>query len=110
MNTKDELMATIERQQKEINALENTLQEFGWDNVYEDCLFTFNRYLFDKVQQVMPREQFKRLVMETVVEMYKHMDDFMAEAIAHDMQERVKFHMHEVDDLRNNVNDDDIPF
>lgn len=110
MNNKDELIAIIEKQKKEIDALKNTLQEFGWDNDYEECLFTFNRYLFDKVQQAMPREQFKKLVMDAVAEMYKHMDDFMAENIAHEMQERVKYHMHEIDELRNTEDDDDIPF
>ena len=38
---------------------------------------------------VMPKEEFKGLVMEAVAEMYNHMPDFLAEDIAHDMQYRV---------------------
>ena len=110
MNDTDELIGIIEMQQREINALENTLHQIGGDNMYEKCLFKFNRYLFEQVQRVMPKEEFKGLVMEAVAEMYNHMPDFLAEDIAHDMQYRVKFQMNEIDDIRNKKEDDGIPF
>ena len=85
--------------------------ELRMDLYTADLLANSWETLAMKLIEALPPEQFKKLLLEAVVSYYKEYADYEAENMAHWMQEKFDFRMHEVDDLRNaEFADFDCPF